>query len=150
MDSVIERCAELTRDECEHFLSKGYVVIRNAFSRDIADQVVDQAWRSLAEDADIHRDQPDSWKKMPYVRPAGSSRRIVLKEEAPRALRAQLDLMGGACRIKGGDQLSWGDGTVANLCKDGDQPWVAPHAEMDGWHFGEHAPSDYVWPGEFY
>jgi len=114
------------------------VVIRNAFSRELAAEVVEQAWRSLAEDADIHEGDPDSWKKLPYVRPAGSGRRIVLRDEAPRALRAQLDIMGGAHRIKGGGELVWGDGTVANLCKDGDQPWRPPHAEMDGYHFVRH------------
>ena len=132
---VIGRCQELTPAECEEFLSNGFVVIRSAFDRRIAEEVVEQAWRSLEQDANILRDDRESWKKMPYVRPAGSKRSIRLAEEAPRALRAQTDLLGGGERLKGGGNLAWGDGTVANLCKDGDRPYPEPRPEMDGWHF---------------
>ena len=135
VQSVVSRCEELTPAECEHFLDHGYVLIRGAFSRGIATEVVEQAWRSLEDDAGVARDDPASWKATPYVRPAGSGRRIVLGEEAPRAQRAQLDLLGGGARVKGGGALAWGDGTVANLCKDGEHPWPTPCAQMDGWHW---------------
>ena len=63
---VIGRCQELTSAECEEFLSNGFVVIRSAFDRQIAEEVVEQAWRSLEQDANILRDDRESWKKMPY------------------------------------------------------------------------------------
>jgi hypothetical protein len=132
---VVGQCQELTSAECADFLEHGFVLLRNAFDRKIAEEVVEQAWRSLEQDAGILRDDRESWKAMPYVRPAGSNRKIRLADEAPRALRAQTDLLGGAHRLKGGGDLSWGDGTVANLCKDGDKPYPEPRPEMDGWHF---------------
>eukprot|EP01051_Picozoa_sp_SAG22_P023898 SAG22_NODE_6373_length_865_cov_0.821149_1_plen_248_part_10 len=134
--SVVGRCQELTPAECEHFLDHGFVLVKGAFSRGLAAEVVEQSWTILRENAAIVREDPESWKAMPYVRPAGSGRRIVLGEEAPRAQRAQLDLLGGAERVQGGlGALTWSDGTVANLCKDGGRPWPAPCAEMDGWHW---------------
>ncbi len=144
---VVGRCQELTPSECEDFLEHGFVIVRNAFNRKIAEEVVEQAWRSLERDADISRDDRESWKAMPYVRPAGSNRKIRLADEAPRALRAQTDLLGGAHRLKGGGDLSWGDGTVANLCKDGDKPYPEPRPQMDGWHFdGE----SFLMPGRLF
>ena len=42
------RC-QLTRAECEHFLDKGFVVVKGAFPRTVADEVCETAWAALAE-----------------------------------------------------------------------------------------------------
>ena len=135
-DAVIGRCQELSREECEHFLEKGYVRIARAFPRSVAEEVTEQSWKSLAEEG-IFEGQPETWKKMPYVRPAGfpDGRKILLREAAPRAMAAQADCVGGVDRLKMAPEgLSWGGGTVANLCKDADEPWQPPRPELAGWH----------------
>eukprot|EP01050_Picozoa_sp_SAG11_P013270 SAG11_NODE_1538_length_4723_cov_5.640138_3_plen_68_part_00 len=40
---IVSKCEELTFDECKQFLDHGFVLVRNAFDRNIAKQVVEQA-----------------------------------------------------------------------------------------------------------
>ena len=62
-------------------------------------------------------------------------RKILLREAAPRAMAAQADCVGGVDRLKMAPEgLAWGGGTVANLCKDADEPWQPPRPELAGWH----------------
>ena len=133
VDAIVAKCAELTRAECEHFLEKGFVVVKAAFPRAVADEVCETAWAALAEQG-ILRDNPETWKQAPYTRTQGTGKRFVLKEMAPRAWRAQLDVCGGADRLPhAGERLAFSDGAIGNLCAQWEAGYVPPSPELPGW-----------------
>ena len=133
VDAVIAQCTELTPAECKHFLEKGFVLVKGAFPRAVADEVCETAWAALAEQG-ILRDDPETWKQAPYTRTQGSGKRYVLKEVAPRAWQAQLDVCGGADRLPhAGEQLAFSDGTIGNLCAQWQLGYVPPSPELPGW-----------------
>ncbi len=141
-EAALSKCRELTRAEAEHFMGNGYVVIRDAFPKEIAAAECRRAWSHLAEEYGVDEHEPSSWNRSfngrkgrrGYVRTPGSSTQFLLKTEAPRAFQTQADFVGGADRLPhNGDQLALGDGCVGNLGVP-DQPWQPPTARMRGWH----------------
>lgn len=137
-------CSEISRDEARQFVEQGYLRIRGAFPRSIAEAVVEQAWAELERDYDVQRDNPASWDKPfmhhrkgqmhGYVRTRPTDLRFNLREQAPRAFKAQADAVGGAARLPDeGRQLAWSDATVANLGVHG-RVGEAPQPQLGGWH----------------
>ena len=50
----------LTKSQIEHFLGKGYIVVKNCFSRDLAEE-----WKAFAyERSGIDPDDPTTWKEV--------------------------------------------------------------------------------------
>ena len=140
-DSVAQ-CTELTAQDAAHFVEHGYVVVKRAFSKDIARAVCEQAWRELETDFDVDRDQPSSWYQpfmgpegaKGYVRTKGSDQRFRLNQFAPRAFASQADLIGGTQRLpKRGETLAWRDNAIGNFGHP-DVPWTAPDPRQHGWH----------------
>ena len=158
------KCRALSLEQARHFVEHGYVVIPQAFDKELAEAVCEQAWRDLAEKHGATRFEPRTWGRrfhgrngIPgYVRTAGSGRKFALRTDAPSAYQAILDVVGGAERLPdAGEKMSWGDGAVANLgtgqdvapdsagtavSPPGTSP--SPRAEAhrtswhkDGWHF---------------
>ena len=71
IEAAVAACTTLTPDECRRFLEKGYVVVKQAFPRELAAEVRDAAWAKL-EGEGIVKGDPASWQKTPYVRTGGA------------------------------------------------------------------------------
>lgn len=141
-EATFATCSTITREEAEHFVARGFVVIKNAFSEEYASHVAEQAWRELQKVHGVDKNDPSTWARRGhgpgpagYTRLKGSDKHHRLRVLAPRAFQAQLDLVGGAQRLpQNGDQLEWGEGVVSNLGIPDDPRWRAPAARQPGWH----------------
>ena len=71
-DAAVARCGQVTRDEARHFIEKGYVVIKAAFSPDIAAAVREQVWSELKDKHGVIESDPGSWDKQ-FMGPRGAS-----------------------------------------------------------------------------
>ena len=139
---ALAQCSIVTRKEAEHFVSNGFVVIKNAFSKDHASHVSAQAWRELEARHGVNPNDPTTWARQGpgpgpsgYTRLNGSDKHYQLSSLAPRAFQAQLDFLGGADRLpNNGNQLIWGEGVVSNLGVTDDPRWRPPAARQPGWH----------------
>lgn len=140
-DAAAAACTELSRDDARHFVERGYVVVRDAFPREMADEIRDQAWSELKERHGAAPDDPSTWYQsfmgwmVGYVRTQGSDRRYPLKTRAPRAFGAQADAIGGARRLPGdGESLAWRDAAIGNLGLPDGPAWEPPSPRQRGWH----------------
>lgn len=141
-EATVAECSVVTREEAEHFVERGFVVIKNAFSRDHASHVSAQAWRELQKVHGVDQNDPSTWARprrgqgpSGYARLRGSDKQHQLKSLAPKAFEAQTDLVGGAGRFpSNGEHLSWGEGVVSNLGVEDDPRWQAPAGRQPGWH----------------
>jgi len=122
----------LSEAEVEHFITHGYVVVKNCFVREFAQKYVEFAYQRLGYDPT----NPATWEKAMVHMPAFHHFKI--KEVSPRAWGATCDLLGGEECIKDREQ-TWGDGFIVNLRNGADRPWEPPTAETEGWHVdGDH------------
>ncbi|WP_432544410.1 phytanoyl-CoA dioxygenase family protein [Kineococcus sp. SYSU DK002] len=118
--------APLSDAQVEHFLEKGYVVLKGCFSPEQAAPVVDRAWDRLGVD----RDDPSTWDRPRVHLP--SEEHLDAAEFAPTAYRAACQLLGGEDRVQ--TPWGWGDGIIANLGVGADRPFDPPSADVGGWH----------------
>jgi hypothetical protein len=118
----------LTADQVEHFLEKGFVVIRGCFSRAAAAEFTTPLWQRLG----YHAHDPSTWAE-PLVH-LPSRRQLDVREFAPAAWDAVCDLIGGAERIAPDQPYVWTDGFIVNLWQDADRPWEPASASSPGWH----------------
>lgn len=141
-DEAVGKCEVLTREEAMRFIEDGFVVVKGAFPKAHAKRVAELAWRELAANHGVDRNDPATWAKPKrgpgpagYARLKGSDERYQLKSLAPRAFSAQADLIGGTARLPNhGEKMIWGDGVVSNLGVEGDPRWVPPGPRQPGWH----------------
>lgn len=112
-----EPYCELTDEQVQHFLERGYVVVGQALSRELAEQ-----WRAFAfERLGYAPDDPATWAEERIHMPTMNRRRVA--EVAPRAWAAICDLVGGEQRIKNAADYSYGDRFIVNFGRGGDQAW---------------------------
>ena len=128
---------ELTTEQIEQFMEKGYVVVKGAFPHEAAMEAQSYLWSKLEEKANIMRDDPATWNE-PMV-----NLRETFRNEAfdccntERFANAIEDLTGeGRVRqrfVAGEtDELpGWGWWPV-NFASGADQPWNVP---TNGWHW---------------
>ncbi len=140
---TVSKCAVITHEEAEFFITNGFVLIKKAFSRDHALHVAEQAWLELENIHGVNRNDPSTWScrqsgsgsPTGYARLKGSNKLHRLKSLAPRAFFAQADLVGGPERFPDdGEQLMWGEGVVSNLGIEDDLSWQPPAPQQPGWH----------------
>lgn len=116
----------LSQADKEHFLEKGYVVVREAIPQENAAQWRDMAWKRLGYDPS----DPNSWAKpRVHLEPSVAVR---VEEFAPRAYAATCEVVGGADRIR--PPYFWSDVFVCNFAEGADQPWQPPSSKSSGWH----------------
>lgn len=118
---------ELTPEQAQQFLDKGYVTIEGAFPRDVAKKYTDLAWQRLGYDPN----DPMTWKEALIHMP--SMNKFNIWEFAPRAWGALCDLVGGEERVKR-ENAQWGDGFILNLRHRADEPYMPPSPQIKGWH----------------
>ncbi|WP_369056364.1 phytanoyl-CoA dioxygenase family protein [Kineococcus terrestris] len=121
-----ETTAELSDEQVEHFLDKGYVVLEGCFDAERARPVVERAWQRLGVDPD----DPSTWTRPRVHLP--SEQHVDAAEFAPRAYRAACQLLGGEDRVR--TPWHWSDGIIANLGVGADRPFEEPSADVPGWH----------------
>jgi hypothetical protein len=115
----------LTEEQAEHFVQRGFVVIRGCFSREAAAEYTSTIWTRLGYDAD----DPATWTEPSIHMP--SHRSIDIRTFAPKAWGAVCDLLGGADRIQ---PYEWNDAFIVNLWEGADKPWIPASGAARGWH----------------
>lgn len=116
----------LTDEQVEHFLARGYTVLRGCFPRELAEAKAAEAFVRLGYDpAD-----PSTWREAVIHMPTHQRRDV--REFAPQVWDAVCDLLGGAERIR--TPYTWGDGLIVNLREGADRPWDPPSPRVKGWH----------------
>ena len=116
----------LSDADLEGFYRDGYVVVRQAFSREDAQGAIDIGWKRIGYDPDA----PSTWAE-PLVG-TGDMHSVSIETFAPRAYGAICELMGGRERIAG--EMRFGDGFKWNFYHQADN-WQPPSAQAKlGWH----------------
>jgi hypothetical protein len=118
--------SQLTSEQIEHFLARGFVTVRGGIDVGPARQALDEAWIRLGYDRDDRRTWTEKWVHLAN-RPWLDARTA-----APAAWRAATELVGGPERAV--LPWQWHDGFIANLGMDDDRPWQPPSAASPGWH----------------
>jgi hypothetical protein len=117
---------QLTDEQAEHFLERGFVTVRGAFDSASAQQWLDDAWIRFGCD----RDDPGSWvEKRIHLSARSHADALAF---APAAWRAAVELAGGQERVL--LPWQWGDSFIANLGVGDDRPWRQPSPAVRGWH----------------
>ncbi|MGH3172018.1 MAG: hypothetical protein ACRDN0_39955 [Trebonia sp.] len=121
-----DRYGQLTDEQAEHFLERGFVTLKGAFDPAEARQWLDDAWVRFGYD----RNDPASWtEKRIHL---SSRSKADARTFAPAVWRAAMDLTGGEERVD--LPWQWGDGFIANLGVGDDRPWQPPSPAVGGWH----------------
>ena len=63
IDRIAGACSVLTRDDITQFIFNGYVLVKGAFSRELAVAITDQAWKELEEFHGVDRGDSRTWNK---------------------------------------------------------------------------------------
>lgn len=116
----------LTDEQVEHFIQRGYVVLRDCFTREAAEERTGKAWVRLGYDPN----DPATWEQAVIHMP--THERVDVRDFAPSVWGAVCDLLGGEERIR--QPYTWGDGFIVNLREGADRPWQPPSAAVGGWH----------------
>lgn len=119
----------LTDAQVEHFLTRGFIVIRNAFTREQAAPYTENLFERLGYDPHDKSTWKEGWQAIPH------RHFFDAKAFAPKAWGAICELLGGEERIV--LPCSWGDGFLVNLGRDGDEEtWQPPSPayERGVWH----------------
>jgi ectoine hydroxylase-related dioxygenase (phytanoyl-CoA dioxygenase family) len=115
----------LTAEQLEQFATRGFILLKGAFSRE----------KSLAWVADecrhkgIDVDDPTTWNE-PYVR-VPTQHTELLSEFSPLAFELSNALMGGENRVVPGVRISL---FAMNFFQGADKPFEAPTSASPGWH----------------
>ncbi|KAJ8454099.1 hypothetical protein ONZ45_g19437 [Pleurotus djamor] len=119
----------LSQEQVNGFLEDGYIIVRQAFTPEKAEEWTKTMWTRLGLDPN----DKNTWKEerihMPW------HRREEVARYAPKAWDAITDLLGGADRIDE-ESSSWGDSFIVNFgtpeleaCVQDKQPM-----DLDNWH----------------
>ena len=117
----------LTDTQVAHFLDRGFIIIQNCFSSEVAAEHRDFAFKRLGYDPE----DPETWVEDRVHLP--SMHRFPIREFAPTAWDAVCDLLGGEQRVID-PNATWSDSFVINFSVGADGPWEPPSAHINGWH----------------
>lgn len=130
----------LTDEQVQSFLDKGYLVVRDCLDMSVANRWIDEAYERLGYD----KRNPATWVK--DIVWLDHKNQMPVREIAPRAWAAILDVVGGedrletqVMRITGGHFTSinsfiWSDAFIVNFHRGADKPWQPPSPQVGGWH----------------
>jgi len=117
----------LTDEQVDHFMDRGYVVLKGAFTKVQAADWTKDLWIRVALDPN----DKTTWTTERLHLPA--LRRQKVKDFCPKAWGAICDLLGGEDRI---DEYSssWGDSFILNLGAPQYENQRVTPKELDNWH----------------
>lgn len=116
----------LTAEQTSQFLEAGYVLLRDCFPRETADEWVERAYVRLGYDPH----DPRTWKRSRVHMPA--TRYHTLKEFAPKAWAAACQLLGGESRVRPSRCIA--DAFIINFQDGARRAWQPPSPDTPGWH----------------
>jgi hypothetical protein len=117
---------QLTGEQAEHFLERGFVTVRGAFEPADGQRWLDDAWIRFGYD----RNDPGSWAEKRIHLSARSY--VDARTFAPAAWRSAVELTGGEERVR--LPWQWGNSFIANLGVGNDRQWQPPSPAVGGWH----------------
>ncbi|KAL5524462.1 hypothetical protein ACEPAF_9602 [Sanghuangporus sanghuang] len=120
---------QLTQEDVDFFMDKGYVVIKNAFSKEKVEEWTKNVWIRLGMDPNDKSTWTNEKVHMPW------HRRESVQTFAPKAWAATKDLLGGEERIAP-DGALWADNFIVNLGApqyEGEDKYIHP-SDLDNWH----------------
>lgn len=130
----------LTKEQVQHFLDQGYLVVKGCFEPEFARRWVDEAYTRLGYDSH----DPATWEK--EIVWMDRQNRLPVKEISAKAWDAICDVVGGEARLEETvmeiesahfttiDSFEWSDAFIVNFKRGADQPWQPPSAQVGGWH----------------
>lgn len=116
----------LTPEQIEHFVARGFVVLHDCFSREIADQWIEESFQTVG----LQRHEPATWAVDRITTPG--NREMELREFSPKAWQATCELLGGEQFVE--QPCKWGNSFIVNLRAGADKSWQGPSASSDNWH----------------
>ncbi|KAF9452551.1 hypothetical protein P691DRAFT_721631 [Macrolepiota fuliginosa MF-IS2] len=126
---MVKQYEHLTPEQVDHFLEHGYIVIKNAFTREQAVEFASNMWIRLGLDPN----DKSTWNKekihMPWLN------RVNVSDFSPKAWGAIKDLLGGEDRIDS-KAATWGDSFIVNLGTEelAQQAESLAPKDLDNWH----------------
>jgi len=126
---MVKQYKALTPEQVDFFMENGYVVIKQAFTKEKAAEHTKNMWIRLGRDPN----DKSTWDQERIHMPVHHRERV--SEFAPKAWEAMKDLLGGEERIDE-QSATWGDSFIVNLGtpeleKEGSD--VAP-PDLNNWH----------------
>ncbi len=131
----------LTDEQVHSFLDKGYLVVRDCLDLNITNRWIDQAYDRLGYD----KRNPATWTK--DIVWMDHQNELPVRELAPKAWDAILDVIGGADRLETQlvklpdsghftsiNSFMWSDSFIVNFHRGADKPWQPPSPQVTGWH----------------
>jgi hypothetical protein len=130
----------LTENQVRSFLDNGYLVVKNCLDLKIANQWISEGFQRLGYDPN----QPSTWEK--DIIWMDHKNQMVVRELAPKAWNAILDVVGGEERLETQvyglgpghftsiNSFIWSDAFIANFHRGADKPWQPPSPQVTGWH----------------
>ncbi|KAI0652874.1 hypothetical protein C8Q70DRAFT_929079 [Cubamyces menziesii] len=121
----------LTKDEVDFFMENGYLVVKQAFTREKAAEFTREMWTRLGLDPT----NPETWPRDRDRIHMPVHTREPVATFAPRVWEIMKELLGGEERI---DEAcsTWGDSFIVNLGTPAlaEQKTPLPPRELDNWH----------------
>jgi hypothetical protein len=121
-----QRYRHLSPEQVEQFLTRGHIVLRECFSRELAREWTQHAFQRLGYDPE----DPATWTEARVHMPTATP--VEVKAIAPRAWEAIGELVGGEERAH--QPCITGDGFIINFHIGRDGPWETPSPASPGWH----------------
>lgn len=119
--------APLTEGEKEHFRQRGFIHLKNCFTREQSNSIIKDVWVRLGIDPADKTTWFDGKKNMPNHNSFSAA------EFTPKAWAAICELCGGEDRINASGR-EWRDGLIVNLgSPETEGKEVRPH-DLDNWH----------------
>ena len=116
----------LTEEQKWHFIDKGHIVIRQAFSRGLAAEWREFAFKRLGYDPD----DPLTWEQERVHMPSMNS--VSIQSVSPYTYDVICDLLGGQDRLSN-PNLHWRDGFIIKFSVGFDEEWQPQSSNVEGW-----------------
>lgn len=117
----------LTEEQKEHFRRRGFVHLKNCFSKEQAAEITKDVWARLGMDPS----DKSTWTKLRTNMPNHNG--YMASDFSPKAWAAITELCGGEDRVS--EQCrQWRDGLIVNLGSPEMEGKEVPPQSLDGWH----------------
>lgn len=123
---MVQLPGPLTAADLDHFVRRGYVVLRGAIPRERALAWGYEAYRRLGYDPENNA----TWERERLHMPGKQS--VPIEEISPTAYAAIVQLCGGEDRIR--KPATWSDAFIVNFGERASEPWRPAGPDCPGWH----------------